>query len=62
MEPHAIRVSEFAKMLSLPLSTAYDVIQTRRVETIRVGRAIRIPMAEVERFIRENTLPARGGK
>ena len=33
-------------------------VAERRVTAVKMGRAVRIPASEVERFIRENTVPA----
>jgi excisionase family DNA binding protein len=34
-------------------------IAERRVTVVRLGRAVRIPVEEVERLLSENTVPAR---
>lgn len=33
-------------------------VAERRVASVKMGRAERIPASEVERFVRENTVPA----
>src|SRR5258708_6339453 len=51
-------VSEAAKELALSVHTLRAWIAARRIAHIRLGRAIRIPAAEIRRLIDENTVPA----
>jgi excisionase family DNA binding protein len=55
-----LTVSEAAARLRLRETTIRSWVLTRRIGRVRVGRrAIRIPMEEVERLIREGNMPAR---
>ncbi len=38
--------------------TVRKLIAQRRLACVRIGRAVRVEIREVERFIRENTVPA----
>ncbi len=51
-------VSEAARELALSVHTVRTWIAARRIAHIRLGRAIRIPAAEIRRLIEENTVPA----
>jgi excisionase family DNA binding protein len=64
MAGRLLRVSEAAQMLGLHQSTLRSwILRRRHLAVVRVGtRAIRIPLAEVERLIREGFVPARPAK
>jgi excisionase family DNA binding protein len=51
-------VAEAAGDLGLSVHTIRSWVATRRLAHIRLGRAIRIPAAEIRRVIEENTVPA----
>jgi excisionase family DNA binding protein len=55
-EPRTI--AEAASELGLSVHTVRAWVAARRMAHIRLGRAIRIPAAEVRRLIEENTVPA----
>jgi excisionase family DNA binding protein len=60
VEWQLLRVSEAAERWAVKESTVRAWLLARRISCVRVGkRAIRIPVAEVERLISEGTLPAR---
>ncbi|MCL6478815.1 MAG: helix-turn-helix domain-containing protein [Peptococcaceae bacterium] len=52
MENNTITVSEFSKMLKISRVKAYQIINQGKIKTIRVGRCIRIPLKEYEKFIK----------
>jgi excisionase family DNA binding protein len=54
-----LTVEEAAKELGLKPSTIRAWILRRRITYVKLNRAVRIPRAEVERLIRESTIPAR---
>jgi len=55
-----LTVPEAAARLALRESTVRAWILRRRISKVRVGRrAVRVPAAEIERLIREGTVPAR---
>jgi excisionase family DNA binding protein len=51
-------VSEAAEELGLSVHTIRAWIASRRLGHLRLGRAIRIPAAEIRRVIEEGTVPA----
>lgn len=51
-------VSEAAEELGLSVHTIRAWIASRRLSHLRLGRAIRIPAAEIRRIIEESTVPA----
>lgn len=56
-----LTVPEAARRLALKESTLRAWLLTRRIAKVRVGaRAVRVPLAEIERIIREGFIPARG--
>jgi excisionase family DNA binding protein len=54
-----LTVHEAAARLGLRDSTLRAWIAQRRIGIVRLGRAIRIPLKEVERLIAVGTIPAR---
>jgi excisionase family DNA binding protein len=53
-----LTVIQAAARLGLSSHTIRAWIAQRRIAYIRLGRAVRIPAAEVDRILRENTIPA----
>lgn len=51
-----------AQELGLKEATIRAWIASRKLPSVKLGRAIRIPAAAVEDFIRRNTIPARIGR
>ena len=51
-------VAEAAEELGLSVHTVRAWVAARRIGHIRLGRAIRIPSAEIRRLIERNTVPA----
>jgi excisionase family DNA binding protein len=51
-------VAEAARELGLSAHTIRAWVSARRLAHIRLGRAIRIPAAEIRRLIEQNTVPA----
>jgi len=56
--PRPRTVQEAAEELGLSIHTIRAWIAQRRIAHIRLGRAVRIPPAEIVRLLRENTIPA----
>ena len=56
-----LKVPEAAEMLALSQKTIWQWIGERRIEVIHLGRAVRVPISEIERLIEEGTTPARRG-
>ena len=54
-----LKVPEAAELLDLSPKTLWQWIGERRIGVVRLGRAVRIPLSEIERLIEEGTTPAR---
>ncbi len=48
---------ELAAMLKVTRQAVYNWIQEGRMESVRIGRTVRIPGDEVERLLREGRKP-----
>ena len=48
---------ELAAMLKVTRQAIYSWIKQGRMESVRIGRTVRIPGAEVERLLREGRSP-----
>ena len=46
-----LRLSEVAARLGLGRSTIYELIQRGELPVIRVGRAVRVPVVALERWV-----------
>lgn len=46
-----MKVEEVADLLSLSRSKVYELIGEGRLQTVKIGRSLRIENTEVERFI-----------
>jgi excisionase family DNA binding protein len=53
-----LTVSETAAALNLSVHTIRAWIATRKIAHVRLGRAIRVPSAEVRRLVDEGLIPA----
>lgn len=49
--PLVLKVSEVAKLLSIGRNTAYDLVRSGAIKSIRVGRQIRISKSAFLEFI-----------
>ena len=47
---------QLADLLQVSKPAIYKWAQEGRIEVVRIGRTVRIPAAEVQRLIRENTV------
>ncbi len=50
---------EFAAELNVTVSCVRRWLLLRRIESIRVGRLVRIPMGELARLLQEGLVPAK---
>ena len=50
-EKRLLTVSETADRLSLGKSKTWELIQEGRLHPVRIGRAVRLPASEVDRFV-----------
>lgn len=58
MVPKFLTVAEAAKVLNVSTHTIRAWLAQRRLTHVRLGRAIRIPAAELDRFVAGGTVPA----
>jgi excisionase family DNA binding protein len=56
-----VKVPEAAEMLALSQKTVWQWIGERRIGVVRLGRAVRVPVSEIERLMEEGMTPARRG-
>lgn len=54
-----LTVNEAAGSLGLAPVTLRAWIAQRRIGVVRLGRAVRIPLSEIDRLIERSTVPAR---
>jgi excisionase family DNA binding protein len=54
-----LKVPEAAEMLTLSQKTVWQWIGERRIGVVRLGRAVRVPLSEIERLMQEGLTPAR---
>ncbi len=59
MRKRPLSVREVAGALGLSESTIRSWLAQRRLGFVRLGRAIRIPVEEVERVLAQGSVPAR---
>jgi excisionase family DNA binding protein len=52
------KVPEAAELLALSPKTIWQWILERRLGVVRLGRAVRVPLSEIERLVHEGTTPA----
>jgi excisionase family DNA binding protein len=57
--PELLNVSEAARLLAVSPSTLYGWVWQRRIPFVKVGRAVRFDMADLERFVSQNRIEAR---
>lgn len=55
MEPLLVTPRELSRLLKLGRNKTYELLATGEIPLIRVGRAIRIPRAAVEDWIRRKS-------
>jgi excisionase family DNA binding protein len=56
-----LKEPEAAELLALSQKTVWQWIAERRIGVVRLGRAVRIPLSEIERLMEEGTTPALRG-
>jgi len=54
-----LTLAETAARLGLKLSTVRFWVWQRKIETVRVGRAVRVKEDSIQRLIEKGTVPAR---
>ena len=51
VEPILLTVSQAARALAIGRTTLYELIGKRRIETVHIGRCIRVPVEAVRAFV-----------
>ena len=46
-----LKITDAADMLSIGRSTVYELIAAGRLETVHIGRAVRVTTASIEAFV-----------
>jgi excisionase family DNA binding protein len=54
-----LKLDEAAERLGLKLSTLRFWVWQRKIEVVRVGRAVRVKEDSIQRLIEEGTMPAK---
>lgn len=54
MSEKVLTVSELARFLKVSRASAYSLVREGRIESIRVGRSIRIPAQSLSKFMHES--------
>ena len=54
-----VNVNEAAQFLAVSPSTLYGWVWQRRIPFVKVGRAVRFDMADLEQFVAQNRIQAR---
>jgi excisionase family DNA binding protein len=54
-----LTAKDAAKLLSVPRSTLYELVRSRGLPHIRVGRALRFTRKNLGRWVEENSYPRR---
>ena len=57
--PELLNVHEAARFLAVSPSTLYGWVWQRKIPLVKVGRAVRFDMTDLERFISQNRIEAR---
>lgn len=55
MDAMLLRATEVAAALGVGRATAYELMASGVLPTVRIGRAVRVPRAELERWVRRQT-------
>jgi len=56
IQPLYLKVSQVAVLLSLSCAEVYRLIDTLDLPAIRLGRAIRVPVAALERWLQDRVI------
>ena len=51
--PKVLNVKDLAEILSVSHNTAYNLVRSGQVHSIRIGRAYRIPREAVDEFLQK---------
>ncbi len=53
--PITLRVEDLMPILGIGRNTAYELVRSGQIKSIRIGRKIRIPKTEVLAFLNRNS-------
>ncbi len=53
--PITLRVEDLMPILGIGRNTAYELVRSGKIKSIRIGRKIRIPKVEVLAFLNHNS-------
>lgn len=48
---------EAAEMLSVSERTVWQLVRDKKLKALRIGRAVRIPISDIERFVKQHSDP-----
>lgn len=51
--PLALTVEDLSQLLSIGRNTAYELVRSGKIRSIKVGRIYRIPQSAVDEFLNE---------
>ena len=51
--PLVLTIEELMPVLSVGRNVAYELVRSGKIKGIRIGKQIRIPKAEVQRFLKQ---------
>lgn len=54
-----LTIEEVSQRLAITVRQARELVSTRRIASVRVGRRVRLRAADLEAYIAEHTTPAR---
>ena len=49
--PLVLRVEDLSRALGIGRNTAYELVRSGQIRSIRIGRQLRIPRDELQRFL-----------
>ena len=58
MDKQTLTVPEVAKVLGIGRAAAYEAARTGQIPTIKIGKRILVPVAALERLLKEPVLDA----
>ncbi len=53
--PITLRVEDLMPILGIGRNTAYELVRSGKIKSIRIGRKIRIPKVEILAFLNHNS-------
>lgn len=56
LKPLVVSYTEAGKMLGVCSRVVWQLVKDGKLKATRIGRSVRIPIAELERFIADQTL------